>query len=63
MDRFAAEEAFIIQNKLRKHSGVSEIKWDENLYKICKFEQNRFLKIIGMTLQQFVITLEMVMMV
>ena len=44
MDRFAAEEAFIIQNKLRKHSGVSEIKWDENLYKICKIRAKQISK-------------------
>lgn len=36
LDRFAAEEAFVLQNKLRKEAGVSEIKWDENLYKICE---------------------------
>lgn len=36
LDRFAAEEAFILQNKLRKEAGVAEIQWDENLYKICE---------------------------
>lgn len=36
MDRFAAEEAFILQNKLRKDAGVSEIQWDENLYKLAQ---------------------------
>lgn len=36
IDRFAAEEAFILQNQLRKEAGVSIIQWDENLYQICE---------------------------
>lgn len=44
MDRFAAEEAFILQNKLRKDAGVSEIQWDENLYKICEIRAKQLSK-------------------
>ncbi len=44
MDRFAAEEAFMLQNKLRKDAGVSEIQWDENLYKICEIRAKQLSK-------------------
>lgn len=47
MDWFAAEEAFILQNKLRKDAGVSEIQWDENLYKICEIRAKELEKDYG----------------
>ena len=36
MDRYAAEQAFVLQNKYRRKKGVSNLKWSEDLYKICR---------------------------
>lgn len=35
-DKYASEDAFVIQNEERKSAGVSLIRWDEILYDICK---------------------------
>jgi uncharacterized protein YkwD len=35
-DKYAAEKAFVLQNKLRKKNGSAKMKWSETIYKICK---------------------------
>ncbi len=34
-DRYAAEQAFVLQNKYRQEKGVADLEWSEDLYQIC----------------------------
>ena len=34
-DRYAAEQAFVLQNQYRKEKGVADLEWSEDLYQIC----------------------------
>lgn len=36
LDRYAAEQAFVLQNKTRVKKGAGNIKWSETLYEICE---------------------------
>jgi uncharacterized protein YkwD len=43
-DRFSAEQAFVLQNKMRKDAGVSNIKWSERLYELCEIRAKQISK-------------------
>lgn len=35
-ERYAAEQAFVIQNQYRKEKGIPELKWSEEIYQVAK---------------------------
>ena len=43
-DRYAAEQAFVLQNQMRKSAGVSNIEWSERLYEICEIRAKQISK-------------------
>jgi hypothetical protein len=45
--RFSSEEAFVLQNKLRKNAGVKALKWSEKLYKVGKVRTKELVTAFG----------------
>lgn len=43
-DRYAAEQAFVLQNKMRTSAGVAKIQWSERLYEICELRAEQISK-------------------
>lgn len=43
-DRYAAEQAFVLQNQYRKDKGVADLEWSEDLYQICKIRAKQIAK-------------------
>ena len=43
-DRFSAEQAFVLQNKMRKAAGSSGLIWSERLYEICEIRAKQISK-------------------
>ncbi len=43
-DRYAAEQAFVLQNKMRRDAGVSNIVWSERLYELCEIRAKQISK-------------------
>jgi uncharacterized protein YkwD len=43
-DRYAAEQAFVLQNKMRRDAGVSNIVWSERLYELCEIRAKQVSK-------------------
>ena len=43
-DRYASEQAFVLQNKYRKGKNVDKLKWSEDLYNVCKLRAKQIAK-------------------
>lgn len=43
-DRYSAEQAFVLQNQMRRNAGSSNLKWSERLYEICEIRAKQVSK-------------------